>query len=223
MRQRPFRQDRLAPSYIDLKFLLERGYPKGNSLKFVGDHYQLRQEERDALYRAVFPKKVCEERKRKTVFLKDLRGRPIVIDGHNVLITLESALRSRPLVLADDGFVRDVSRVFRSFRPTERTRHAWKLIQALLKKYNPGAITVVLDAPLSKSGELAGRIRHWMVEAGLKGQVRTEKMPEAAIFRIPGIKATADSVVLDKADEIIDLAGHVIRRRLHIKPLVLHD
>ncbi len=217
---RPFRQKRLIPSYVDLKFLLERNYPKAGALRFVGDHYQLRQEERDALYRAAFPDDVCAERRRKRLTLSALRHKSLVMDGHNVLITLESALASKPLVLSDDGFVRDVSRVFRSFRPTARTRDAWMLVQKLLIDYPPGSVTVILDAPLSRSGELAGRIRRWMTDAPWPGEVRLEKMPEAAVLNTPGVKASADSMVLDRADEIIDLAGHIIRRRMGIRPFV---
>ena len=221
MRQRSLRKERLVPSYKELKFLVERGYPKEGAIRFVGDHHQLRQEERDVLYRVVFPERVCKERRSRVVACKDLAGRPLVIDGYNVLITLESALRSRPLVLGDDGFVRDISRVFRSFRPTERTRDAWMLVQGVLGRYKPGDVTVVLDAPMSRSGELAGRIRYWMGKGGVRGRVSLEKIPEAAMIQIPGVKASADSVVLDRAGEVIDLAGIIIRRRLKVKPLAL--
>jgi len=213
--------DRLQKAHRDLRFLLERGYPKASSLRFIGDHFQLRQEERDLLYRATFTRAQCHARRQKRIRLREFSSRRLVIDGHNVLITLESAIRKRPLVLADDGFIRDVSRIFRGFRPTDRTRQAWSLVQDLLKDYPPLFTTVILDAPMSRSKELAGRIRRWMQDGGLAGETLVENKPEGALLCQDGVKATADSVILDKAGEVFDLAGHIITKRMRLKPIVL--
>ncbi|NDY41998.1 DUF434 domain-containing protein [Dissulfurirhabdus thermomarina] len=218
MRDRPFREDRWRPAARDLRWLLDRGYPRQPALAFVGNHFQLHQGERDLLYRGIFRRDQARARRARRVRLRDLAGRGLAIDGHNVLITLESALRGRPLLVADDGFVRDVSRVFRRFRPTDRTRAAWGLVGACLRDHPPAEVLVVLDAPLPRSGELAGRIRRWMREAGIPGEVRAVRRPEGVLAAFDGVAATADSVVLDRHPALLDLAGHIIRRRLRVRP-----
>ncbi|MCK4604229.1 MAG: DUF5616 domain-containing protein, partial [Deltaproteobacteria bacterium] len=91
----------------------------------------------------------------------------------------------------------------------------------LLSDYPPFHVTVLLDAPLPKSGELAARIRQWMKYAKIKGDVTTAARPESSLLALEGIKASADSVIIDRSTKVFDLAGHIIRRRLHIKPMLI--
>lgn len=219
MRVRPLRKDLLIPAARDLRFLLSRGYPRKSSISFIGDHFQLHQGERDLLYRGTFTRDQSRTRQAKKVRTKTIRGEKLVVDGHNVLITLESALKGRPLLLADDNFVRDISRVFCRFRPTDTTKAAWNLIEKFFVDYLPCHVTIVLDAPLSRSRELAARIRRWMKNAGIKGDAIAAAMPESYLLALEGIKASADSGIIDRSSRVFDLAGHIIRRRLHLKPM----
>jgi hypothetical protein len=219
MRAYTFRKDLLRPAARDFRFLLNRGYPRKSALSFVGNHFQLHQDERDLLYRGVFTREQSMARHAKIVHVREIRGEKLVIDGHNVLITLESAIKRRPLLLADDDFVRDISRIFRRFRPTDRTKAAWDLVEGLLSDYPPYYVTVLLDAPLPKSGELAAKIRQWMKYAKIEGDVTTAARPESFLLALEGIKASADSVIIDRSARVFDLAGHIIRRRLHLKPM----
>ncbi len=171
------------------------------------------------LYRGVFTREQSMARCAKIVNVRTIKGEKLIIDGHNVFITLESAIKRRPMLLADDNFVRDISRIFRRFRPSNHTKAAWKLVEGLLSDYPPYHITVLLDAPLPKSGELALRIRQWMKCAKIKGDVITATKPESSLLALEGIKASADSVIIDRSTRVFDLAGHIIRRRLHIKPM----
>ena len=219
MRVRPLRKVLLVPAARDLRFLLSRGYPKKTSITFIGNHFQLHQGERDLLYRGVFSRRQVKARQAKKINAKAIKGEKLVIDGHNVLITLESALKARPLLLADDGFVRDISRIFCHFRATENTKTAWNLVERFLLDYLPCYVTVVLDAPLSRSRELAARIRRWMRNAGIKGDAVAAPMPESYLLGLDGIKASADSGIIDRSSKVFDLAGHIIRRRLRLKPI----
>jgi hypothetical protein len=219
---RPLRERLLTPAARDLRFLLSRGYPRDSAIRFVGDHFQLHRGERDLLFRGVFTREQEKARKAKMIAVSALADARLVIDGHNVLITLESAIRGRPLLMANDGFVRDISRVFRRFRPTERTKTAWCMVERLLADYPPAHVAVILDAPLPKSGELAARINRWMKDAGIAGEAAAETRPETAILRLQGIKATADSIIIDRSRRVFDLAGHIIRRRMRTGIIHLH-
>ncbi len=215
------RPERYLPAAQEIRFLIRRGYPRDSALNFTANHHQLSKAERELLFRGVFGREKARARKKKKVLARRLKGEVLLVDGYNVIITLESGMSGRPLVLGDDGFVRDISRVFRGFRATELTKRAWREINSFLKAHRPCRTEVMLDAPMSRSGLLASRITRWLNGAGLEGEAVTVRSPERRMLASEGIKAGADSVVLDRADRVFDLAGHILRRRLGIRPIRL--
>ena len=92
----------------EARYLLDRGYPKDSAVRFVSDHHSLPEERRYVLARAVLSSRSAGERKAKAVPVQTLRGRDVIIDGYNVIITVESLLAGYPVYLCDDGFLRDV-------------------------------------------------------------------------------------------------------------------
>ena len=158
-------------------------------------------------------------RRSKTVRIGEITGERLVVDGYNCLITMENAMKGTPVVLADDGFVRDIGLVFRRFRQSERTKKAWSLIARILHRYPPLSVLMWLDAPYARSGELASSINRWMREDSIKGQACTLTRNERAIAAMDGIKVSADSIIIDNADRVFDLSGHIIRRILKKRPL----
>jgi hypothetical protein len=211
-------EERLRQAAADVRTIAALGYPRDSVINFVGNRFQLGRTERDILLRMAFARADAQRRRKKMVRAGQLSGRRLIVDGYNVTITLESAMSGRLIVLADDGFVRDVSRIFRSFRPTDQTRQAWQLIFSFLRRYPPSQTLVFLDKPFSKSGELASRIRRWMKDSGLAGDCRAAAINERQMGHMAGIKASADTVIIDESDMVFDLAGHIIRRRLRLRP-----
>ena len=205
----------LARAGYDLQFLLDRAYPKSSALEFVGNRYQLEKQERMILYRALFPKNKVLLRKAKLVKLKDFKGNRVILDGYNITITLESALKNNLMIFCNDSFVRDISGVFRKFRPSPLTEEAWNKIGTLLKNYSPREIVVVFDSPMSQSGQFAKMVWQWLKNFGLNAIVELSKTPERSMLEMKGIHCSADSFILDKAESVFDLAGHIIKR--HIK------
>ncbi len=216
-------QKALTYAAHDLQFLLDRCYPKSSAINFVGNRYQLRKRERMILYRALFPKETVRKRRAKLVKLKDFHGNRIILDGYNVTITLENAIKGNLLISCKDSFVRDISGVFRKYRPSKTTAQAWYHVARLLKRHGPGEVVVILDSPMSQSGKLAGMIRSWLTEAGLKTLVELSKTPENSMLAIKGIHCSADSFILDKAARIFDLSGHIIKRRMKKRDLIDAD
>jgi hypothetical protein len=116
----------------DLRFLLNRGYPRDASLSLVGNRYNLDHDHRHLLRRGVFASSVVEQRKNKKASLEEIRGKAVAIDGYNCLITLESALKAKAILLADDAFIRDISGVSGTYRESPETTQALDLIVDLL-------------------------------------------------------------------------------------------
>jgi hypothetical protein len=200
----------------DLRLLLNRGYPKDASLQLVGNRYNLDHDGRHLLRRGVFPHALVEERRNKQVSLKELKGTGLAIDGHNCIITLESALKGKPILLADDGFVRDISGVSGGYRETPETKEALRLIIGFLQEAGVAETRFLLDAPISGSGELAARIRGMMREGGIQGDASALKVPEHIMAGYEGIIASSDTAVIDQADQVFDLAGYLIREKLRM-------
>jgi len=192
----------------DLYLLLNRGYPKSYALRFVGDHYGLKNEERYILSRTVFPKEYILETKRKKTSLKEIEGKEIFLDGYNVIITTESVLMNKTFV-SMDGVLRDTRNVSKKYRMTNETIESVDLILNLLKKYRPGYIQFYLDKMMSKSGKLSEIIREGMGDRGIKGDSETSLSVDHVLKNKDGIIATNDSAIIARAKKFIDLPSKV--------------
>ncbi len=148
------------------------------------------------------------------VSVEEIRGKQLAIDGYNVIITLESALKGKTILLADDGFIRDISGVSGGYREGAATTEALGLIADLLEASGPAQVIFLLDSPISGSGELAARIRALMRERGVCGDASAVKVPERIMEGYKGIIASSDSALIDQAQGVFDLAGHLIREKL---------
>jgi hypothetical protein len=198
----------------DLRYLLNRDYPRDASLQLVGNRYNLDHDHRHLLRRGVFPASVAGQRRSKKVSLEEIRGKGLAIDGYNCLITLESALKAKAILLADDGFIRDISGVSGGYKAAPETEEALRLIIDLLLAGGSAEALFLLDAPISGSGELAARIRDLMKECGLLGDARAVKVPEQLMAGYKGIIASSDTAVIDQSERVFDLAGHLIKEHL---------
>jgi len=201
----------------DFRYLLNRRYPRKAALELVGNRYGLTFDERHLLHRGVFSSKNSQARRKKRISVKEIRNKDLAIDGHNVLITIEAGLSGRPLVLADDGFVRDISGLSGSFAKSEVTEKAIQLILKVLKKRKPHKIIFLFDAPISMSGRLAEEIRDRLKRDNLLGDAMAVKVPEKILIGFPGIVATSDTDIIDRSKKVLDLAGYVITKRIGLK------
>ena len=117
-------------------------------------------------------------------------------------------------ILADDGFVRDISGLSGSFKKTEMTEKAIRLIVTFLKKWKPRHTFFVFDAPISKSGILAQDLSAMLKKEGLPGDALAIKVPEKTLIGFQGVIATSDTAIIDRSKRVIDLAGNIIRTRI---------
>ena len=202
----------LQAAAADFRHLLGRGYPRGASLTLVGDRYHLGHTARQLLHRGVFAPAAAAARRAKLRLLRDLAGRPLAVDGHNVLITLECAVRQLPLVAADDGFLRDVGQVSGAFRASPETAQALALLADHLVRQQAGPVSVFYDAPLSRSGELAQRTRELWAARGLTVTAAAVPVPERELLAFSGPIASSDTHLIDARKEVFDLAGEIIRQ-----------
>jgi len=208
---------RLQKAAQDFRYLLNRGYPRRVTLELVGNRYGLTFDERHLLHRGVFSSAASQMRQKKRIFIKEIRGKDLAIDGHNVLITIEAALVGRDLVLADDGFIRDISGLSGSFTKSKVTEIAIESIITFLKKWKPRKTLFLFDAPISMSGKLAEEVRDRLNQANLPGDALAVKVPEKVLIGFPGIIATSDTAIIDPSKKVLDLAGYIITKKIGSK------
>ncbi len=206
----------LQEAAIDFHYLLNQGYPRKTSLEIVGNRYNLSFDQRHLLHRGIYSDSDAKARRKKKVPLQKLRDKKIAIDGHNVLITIEAALSGRPLILSNDGFIRDISGLSGNFKMTDISGKAIHLILDALKKTKPSHVLFLFDAPISKSGLLAYEVREQLRNDDLPGDAMAVKVPEKILLGFKGIVATSDTAIIDQSAEVFDLAGHIVKDR--IKP-----
>jgi hypothetical protein len=82
---------RLRAAVADFSLLLTKGYAGTSALKLVGDHFSLTQRQRLAVMRAACSDQQRQSRREHRVPVESLPGRPLAIDGYNLLITTEAA------------------------------------------------------------------------------------------------------------------------------------
>jgi hypothetical protein len=204
----------LLKAASDLRYLLDKNYDRKGAVTFVGNHYQLTKADREILKRGVYPDSVAKARWNKLLKPELLNNRPLAVDGHNVVITVESALLGRTLIASDDGLIRDTAGIHGSYRQQKITRKALELILNFLKAITPEFVLFLFDAPLSQSGELALTVTKNLSLYGLQGMARAVPVPEKELYDFQGPVASSDSVIIDRVKEPFDLAGQIIRKTI---------
>lgn len=196
----------LKAAMSDLSWLLTRGYAGSSALKLVGDRYRLVERQRVAVARAACTDAALTNRARRSVEPDALRGRPLRIDGFNLLLTLESALGGGVVLACRDGCYRDLASVHGTYRRVEETEPALALAARWLATWGVGACTWLLDAPVTNSGRLAAMIR--AADSGWTAEVVPD--PDALLVQPGNVVATADAGVLDRCGEWASLARHMV-------------
>jgi hypothetical protein len=216
-------QAKLSAAAADFRWLLDRGYPRRTALTLVGNRHDLAAEARELLHRGVFARAEAQARRAKLIGPDQVSGRVLGLDGHNVIITVESALRGRPLIRADDGVLRDIARLSAAFRPSPTTNQALTLIIEALGDLGVAEVFVMLDQRMSRSGDLAAEIRGLMERAKILGDARAVAVPEKELVELGGPVATSDSALMDQVAAVFDLAGWVAVERIPCDLVSLSD
>ena len=204
----------LRRAVADLSWLQSRGYSPKASLKLVGDRHALRDRQRRALQRCAAGDQECARRERTRLEPERLAGRDVVVDGYNVLLTLEAALSGGVLLLARDGALRDLAAMSAHYRRVHTTRPAIDLLADFFEEHRPSAVRWLLDRPVSNSGRLRRLIEEQVEGRRPPWTVELADHTDRRLIEAEAIVATADSAVLDRCDGWVNLARHVVEERI---------
>ena len=202
--------ERLRQAVRDLCWLLSRGYVTPSALKLVGDRYRLTARQRTAVARCACSEAQRVGRRERRVEGERLKGRPLWLDGYNVLTTVEAALAGGVILGARDGTYRDMASMHGSYRKVAETLPALELIGRVVCSLGVSECVWYLDRPVSNSGRLKQIILSMASENGWPWSVELVADPDAVLAEAEHTVATADSGILDCCGSWFNLAREVV-------------
>jgi hypothetical protein len=202
--------NKLRRAVSELCWLLSRGYQMTSSLKLVGDRHGLRERQRLAVSRAACSEHDRQRRKDHCLSVEQLRDQHVIVDGFNLIITIEAALSGGPLFIGVDDCIRDLSSVHGSYRSVEETDRAISLIGNALQTLAPSSVLWLLDRPVSNSGRLAAKITDLAAHNGWPWEVQVVFNPDSAIVASQSVAITSDSSILDHVARWSDLKSYLL-------------
>ena len=205
---------KLREAVADLCWLLTRGYNITSSIKLVGDRHGLRERQRLAVSRSSCSDQDKQRRNDHCVPIDQLRNQTVIVDGFNLIITIEAALSKGPLLIGIDGCIRDLSSVHGSYRSVEETERTIDIIGNALEQLGPSSVLWLLDRPVSNSGRLAARIMELSLQRGWAWQVETVFNPDSTIISSNAVAITSDSSILNKVRGWADLKSYLLTREI---------
>jgi hypothetical protein len=204
----------LNAALADFCLLLTKGYADKSALKLVGDRFSLTQRQRLAVMRCACSDRQRQSRIERRVDVENMAGRPIAIDGYNLLISVEAAMSGGLVFKGRDGCFRDLASIHGTYRKVEETIPAVKLIGDFLAAIHTGRALWLLDSPVSNSGRLKMLLAEVSAERGWNWDIRLTVSPDAELRRTETVVVSSDSVILDACPRWANLAAEIITRRL---------
>jgi len=218
----------------EYRWLLDRGYPGGASLKLVGDRRRLSAEERLVVFRGVASSADSETRRARLAVSAE--GRLILLDAYNAAFTVVHYLVGKPCFLSTDGLLRDAGANYGRVPREELLSRAFGELAQAAREAGAAAVEAWLDAPVSRSAAHAAALRAALEAAGLPSRVELARSADGAILArlreasgrgeaaagggqapartaVPPIVASSDSAIADQAPEVFDLARRLLAAR----------
>ena len=204
---------RLKPAAEEIVFLLGRGYPVATAVDVVGNHHQLAARQRLALQRMLCSPDQRARRQERAIERTAAQGRTLLIDGFNLIITIEVALSGGLVLDCADGTVRDLAGLRGSYHPVDETDAALDLIGRELGALQPAGARIFLDAPVSNSGRLRARILDFAHRWPFPVAAEVVPNPDAILAR--GDNAvSSDSAILDRCSSWLNVGRFIVDRHI---------
>jgi len=206
----PASQPALRAAVLDLSWLLGRGYAPVSALKLVGDRGNLTERQRRAVQRAACTDEARARREATRVSARELAGRVLMIDGFNVLTTIEAALGGAVVLFCRDATYRDIAGVHGTYRKVEETLPALEILASVLADLAVPRVGWLFDQPVSNSGRIRSVVLQIAAEHAFDWSVDLVNNPDRPLKESSEIIATADSAILDAGPRWFNLARHAI-------------
>ena len=205
----PAQHTRLRDAVRDLSWLRSRGYSGPAARKLVGDRYQLKRRQRDAVSRSACSDAERAHRLDIRLSPHEVAGHEIHLDAFNVLITIEAALGGAYLFVGRDTAYRDVDPLKGTYRIVRQTSPALMLLGTTLGHLRPTRVVWHLDRSVSNMGRVKERLENVSAELGAAWGLEDEENADAALRSVSHPVVTSDSAILDATDAWLHLEALV--------------
>jgi len=195
----------------DLSLLLSKGYPPRGSLKLVGDRFRFTDRQRLAIRRCACSDEQLKGRNSRRIEPGDLKGQRLLVDGFNLLITVEAALSGGAIFVGRDGCCRDLSGIHGSYRRVSETLDAFDIVADFLIGTGASKVKWLFDRPVSNSGKLKVIVAELAEKNGWTWEVELFDNPDNELIASENIIATSDSNVLDRCGRWFNLGAEIVR------------
>lgn len=206
----PAQLPKLTLAVRDLAWLLGKGYAEKASTKLVGDRYRLKRRQRVAIQRIVCTEIQKLSRQDKTLQPEEIKGRKLLIDGLNLLITIESALSHGLIFEGLDGCYRDMASVHGTYKKVEETPDAIQIIGETLADLDTATVTWLIDKPVSNSGRIRSMICDMAQQSGWPWEAELVNNPDSILMHSIVPIVSSDSLILDHTQCWFNLHKYII-------------
>lgn len=204
----------LRSAVEDFSLLLTKGYAEKSALKLVGDRFSFTERQRLAVMRCACSDEQLAWREQSRVEMKNLAGQPIVIDGYNVLITIEAAMSGGVIFKTRCGCFKDLASIHGTYRRVTETIPAVRLIGEFLKEKEVSSALWLLDSPVSNSGRLKTLIGGLAAKNGWLWEIELLPSPDAKLAKTDLVVVSSDGIVLDRCKRWVNLAAEIVEHKL---------
>jgi hypothetical protein len=205
---------RLRDATDDLCWLLSRGYASTSALKLVGDRFDLQQRQRIAVSRCACSDAALARRRKRQMPLARLCDETLLIDGYNLLTTIEAALAGGFVLAARDGTCRDMASMHGTWRRVQETVPAAEMTGEFVRECGVTLCRWYLDRPVSNSGRLRRLLLDLAASREWRWEVELVDDPDRILALSALPVATADSAILDRCAGWVNLASEMILARV---------
>lgn len=147
--------------------------------------------------------------------IEQIKDRQLVIDGFNLIISIETAMAGGLLLRCCDGCIRDIASIHGTYRPVHETRQAIELIGKVLQAFSPASVLWLFDKPVSNSGRLAEMVRDIADAHCWNWQAELIENPDQVIRNSCKVAITSDSAILDGGVQWVNLGAYLITNDFH--------
>jgi hypothetical protein len=203
-------QNLLREAVRDLSFLLNRGYAEKSASALVGNRYQIRKRQIQAVIRMSCGQQDMENRLAKHIMPELISGEKVSIDGFNLLIGLEVALSGGYLFEGVDSCFRDIAGVHGTYKTVSETLPALELVAKVFKDLDVTRVHWYFDQPVSNSGKMKALIYELAEKHKLNWTADTVHNPDNALAQKNEITVTSDAWILDRVDRWTNLLQYIV-------------
>ncbi len=201
----------LQQAVSDFSWLLSHDYSDRSALKLVGDRFQLTDRQRTAVMRCSCSDAALAARLQRQVSSTDLTGSRLIIDGFNLITSIEAALAGGVLIGGRDGCLRDMASMHGTYRRVEETEQAIRLIGERIAASGARQTHWLLDRPVSNSGRLRALIEQIAADHGWPWTTELHDSPDRQLIEVRDrVVVSADGIILQRCESWWPLANDVI-------------